>query len=226
MKFKANVTAPNWYAPSTWYGLPRSVKGIGTSEVTGDDFIRIEDIFQKVPIVDGLGRELQDGDELSIVESTTGIINVYCPKFADGLILEVPDIVIDFDGTYEVVDNERVIIGEPVFGTVYIKDFSRNYTQEQHPTTNEPGINFDGGYGNLTLDAVNRRAPSYDSRALYGLTAAHSWSTSYGYEVPDQSIFKRIFPDPVYATVRKEFYFTDIYTRSAPTIRFTQVDDE
>ena len=227
MKFKATVTAPSWSSATTFKGLPRAVKGIGTAKVEGDDFLQIEDIIPKVPLVDGLGRELHDGDELTILESTEGVINVYCPKFADDFILEVPDIVVDFDGEYEAGGR---VFGEPVFGTVYIRSFTGRYSRDLHPTTNSEGINLDSGYYSTStafrLDANNRTAPFYDSRALYGLTAARSWSIQYGEENPDASIFYEATPDYAVVKINKTFKFLDIYTRTAPSMQFIPVDDE
>lgn len=226
MKFKATVTAPSWSSATTFKGLPRAVKGIGTAKVEGDDFLQIEDIIPKVPLVDGLGRELHDGDELTILESPEGVINIYCPKFADGFVLEVPDIVVDFDGYYEA---GGVVSGVPVFGTVYIKSFTGRYSQSLHPTTNSEGINFDGGYYSTStafrLDASNRIAAFYDSRALYGLSAARTWSIQYGAENPDDSIFYEATADSAFTVVNKTFHFLNIYTRTAPTMQFIQ-DDE
>lgn len=226
MKFKAVVTAPSWSSTTTFKGLPRAVKGIGTAKVEGDDFLQIEDILPKVPLVDGLGRELHDGDELTILESSEGVINVYCPKFADGFVLEVHDIVVGFDGEYEVGGR---VFGEPVFGTVYIKDFTRSYTQSLHPTTNSEGINYDGGYYSTStsfrLDAINRTAQYYDSRARYGLTAARSWSIQYGSELPEPSIFYEAAADSTFVKINKTFHFMSIYSQAFPTMQFIQVDE-
>lgn len=226
MRIKARAKAGTWTKETS--GLPRSIKGNNTPRVEGDNLLYLSDILPFPPMADGLNRLLADGEELTIVEPTPGVINFYCPKFLDSVNIEIENIVVDITAEIGTDPYGTTIVknAEPVFGTIIVSAIDGSYIpiapvkNGENPTTNQPGLNADAGvfkYApsaiDIFLDAKNRRCNFFWSQ-----------SAPVKYSVLTDSFFWYAKPDHTFATINKFYNRGLIQTQNTPSIEFFEPD--